>query len=97
VDAKLNPGPKSRFLAYQPFVDAHLKLISLAEYQRAVDYALLQMLSDLTGGHTDGNTAAARYYELSGAVAFMNRMRNLGFPVPEKRSPKTEAEIDHKF
>lgn len=91
----VNPSPKSRFVAYKPFVDLHRELIQRPELQRAIDFATQQMAWELSEHETDGSTAAARLFQIKGAHGFVSILKNLAeTPIIAKRQP-SEREISH--
>lgn len=93
----VNSSPKSRFAAYKPFVDLHRELIQRPELQRAIDFAVQQMAWQLSEHETDGNSAAARHYQMKGAHDFVSILKNLAeTPIIAKRQP-SEREIAHEF
>lgn len=93
----VNPSPKSRFTAYKPFVDAHRNLIAMPELQRAIDFAVQQMAWGLAEHDDDGNSAAARHYQMKGAHDFISILKQLAeTPILTKRPP-SEREIDHNI
>lgn len=73
----VNPSPKQRFLDYKPFVDAHRDLIPRPELQRGIDFALQEMVWEMTASDVDGNTAARNHYMLKGAREFVRVLKNL--------------------
>lgn len=74
----VNPSPKERFLANRDFVNKHHDLIQLPEFQRGLDYALLQMSRELALRETaTTQDAMGAYYESKGANEFVKILKNL--------------------
>jgi hypothetical protein len=93
----VNPSPKARYAGYKPFADAHRNLIAMPELQRAIDFAVQEMVWRLSEHETDGNNAAARHYQLQGAHDFIGILKNLAeVPIITKRQP-SEREMSHEF
>jgi len=91
----VNPTPKARFLAYAPFVNSHRDLIAKPELQRAIDYALLERLNELAAATVDGSSAAARFYQLQGAVEFATCMKKLSEQPHIRAAVRSEKEMPH--
>lgn len=91
-----NPSPKARFQESSDNVKRHRDLIQSREFERAVDFSLLQYGSRLQS-ETDGNlnAAAAAHLRMTGAHEFIATLRNLAEST-EFPSRKTEiANLDH--
>jgi hypothetical protein len=91
-----NPSPKARFQESADNVSKHRDLIQTREFQRAVDFALLQYaakLHDETNGNL--NVAAGAHLRMTGAHEFLFTLRNLAestdFPARRAETPN----LDH--
>lgn len=84
----VNPSPKERFLSNREFVTKHHDLIQLPEFQRALDYALLQMSRELAIRETpDAQDAMGAHYEIKGANDFIKTLKRLA----ESDIPQTKT------
>jgi len=84
-----NPSPKIRFLQNGGFVAAHLELIQRADFERAVDFALLEMMRL----EESAEDAAASHYRMAGAIQFVRILKHLGTTVVSPRT-RTEDNLD---
>lgn len=75
---EVNPSPKARFLANKDFVNKHHDLIQSPEFQRGLDYALLEMQRRLADRNPQTTQdAMGAYYEAKGATDFVKLLKNL--------------------
>lgn len=91
-DRIVNPTPKTRFMASDQNVTKHRQLVDSREFERGVDFALMEYQTQLMGAVTDGNHAAAVALKLRGAHEFLQIFRMLGEQV---RIPKVSPMQDH--
>lgn len=83
-----NPQPKIRFQASGDNVSKHRDLMDSPEYQRAIDFGLLQYVAAVSQGITDGNTAMAAGFKILGAVELLSTVRMLSeTPMPVVVAP----------
>jgi len=100
ADPVINPSPKKRFTDYKAYVDAHRELMQKPEVQRGLDYALMQMLHELSETSLDGNSSAANQYKLVGAKEFIRHLKTLAEVqiAPAKKAGDRELKPeDHKY
>lgn len=86
-----NPTPKQRYASNPKVVSTHRDLIAMAEFQVAVDFALLQFESELAATPVDNfNLCAAAQLQRAGVQKFIHILRNLAEtqgPVESKVAP----------
>lgn len=73
-----NPSPKSRFMLSADNITKHRNLVDSREFERGVDFALLEYQAQLMQYATDGNGAAAVGIKLRGVHEFLQTFRLLG-------------------
>lgn len=75
--ANVNPTPKARFMAVASNVREHRAMIEKAEFDRAVDTAMLEYHKLLSGQAVDGNTAMSAGFRAQGAMEFIGILKTL--------------------
>lgn len=74
----VNPSPKERFQSNREWVNAHRDMLLLPEFQRALDYALLQQGHNLSLRETPATQdAMGFYYEAKGASDLVKILKRL--------------------
>ncbi len=75
-----NPSPKQRFHESNDNLAKHHKLVDAPEYQRGIDYALLQFQADLAVRCGDASNAHIMGIKLSGVLEFLEVLKRLADP-----------------
>ena len=73
-------GSKARFMSSPDNISKHRALVDSREFQRGVDFALLEYQDQLMDGVGDGNTAATVGFKLRGVHEFLRVFRLLSEP-----------------
>lgn len=90
---KLNP--KARFQALEDLAKRHLDVSASESFQRAAEYALLQLLLEIPTPK-DEEQAAANWYAVAGARAYLNLLLNIAEkPVPPAK--QSTHNLDHDY
>lgn len=86
----VNPTPKARFQESNDNIAKHHKLVDSTEYQRAIDFSLLEYQKNLSMNASDPNAAMTMGVKISGVLEFLTVMKQLGDPpqVYDRRPPK---------
>lgn len=72
-----NPTPKQRFQESNDNISKHLKLVDSHEYQRAIDFAMLEYVDSTLSSIRDQGTAMVAGIKLLGAHEFLREFRDL--------------------
>jgi hypothetical protein len=72
-----NPTPKQRFQESNDNISKHLKLVDSHEYQRAIDFAMLEYVDSTLSSIRDQGTAMIAGIKLLGAHEFLREFRDL--------------------
>ena len=72
-----NPSPKQRFQQSGDNVGKHRNLIDLADFQRSVDFAMLEYQATLARRVVDERSALMAGVKLQGALEFLQEFRLL--------------------
>lgn len=72
-----NKTPKVRFMETAANIHKHRALVDSEDFQRGVDFALLQYQLDLANQISDGNSAVGVGLRIKGAQEFLFTLRNL--------------------
>lgn len=93
-----NPLPKTRFQETDKNVTKHRDLIGSDNFQRAIDFALLQYQAQVALEPLNGNfnAAAAAHFRQLGALEFVQTLRLLA-ESPTPRSVSNTDNLDHKL
>jgi len=94
----VNPSPGTRFRASNDNISKHRDLVDSREFQRALDFAKLEMLDQITRGRpVQGmNDYAIMGLEMVGAMHFCDILLHLSEqPMPPKMPPAAPP-LDHK-
>ena len=75
-------SPKLRFLQSKDAAEAHAKLMSSVQFEKASDTAMLQTALNLPLA-TNIEQSAANNYRMQGAAFFLLTLMTLGDPIPE--------------
>lgn len=88
---KFNPNPpaKLRFQESSDNISKHQKMIALGEFQRAIDFSLLEHNRTLAEGATDMNKAAVAGIKMQGVQEFIIILKYLA----EKPLPFTGIHV----
>ena len=70
-------------------------MIDLPEFQRGVDFTILQYQADLIMRNNNMNEAAAGLLKLQGAMEFVQTLRNLGEPAQPMPRKLAIPQLDH--
>ena len=73
-----NPTPKQRFQEHKSNIEAHRRMIELNTFDFGVDFALQEYQRLLSQQSTTFNDAAANHFKITGALEFLQTLRNLG-------------------
>ena len=85
---EFNPSPRARFQATSGNITAHKSLLELPAFDRATDFAMLQLSSDLSANVLTMQDAAANGYRLEGAKLYLSCLKTLAAqPQASKRTP----------
>jgi hypothetical protein len=76
-NALSNPPPKTRFLQSADNITKHRSMVDSREYERAVDFGLMQYFAELAAQVKDGNSAAMVGFKVAGAFEAVQSMRML--------------------
>jgi len=88
-------NPKNRFQQQEDLDNRHLDVTASESFLRAAGAALLQLVMDM-GMPKNNDEAAANWYAVAGAKAYMNLLLNLAEkPVPPSRI--STHNLDHAF
>lgn len=94
VNFNPNPSPKARFLSVKPYVNTHRDLVLRDDFQRALDYALMEYQTQVAR-NTDYAMAGAGHFRIVGALEFVTVLKTLseqGVPQPARKP----ADLDHR-
>jgi hypothetical protein len=95
--ANVNPSPKARFHESKDNISKHRDLIASREFERAIDFALLEYQRYMAQGPMDSNVnqALAGHYKQMGAVEFVHILKTLAeeAPIPPVR---VMDQLDHR-
>jgi hypothetical protein len=90
----MTQSPKTRFLENKHEVDSLLELTSRAQFLKACDFAMLQVIAE-TPSVNDPVEAAAAWHRLEGARSFLRHLLTLA----EQHKPITQyssGNLNHK-
>jgi len=73
-----NPTPKQRFQQHKDNIENHRLLIGQNAFDVGVDFSLQEYQRLLSQQSTTFNDAAANHFKITGALEFIQTMRNLG-------------------
>lgn len=90
-----NPSPKQRFQQSNDNVSKHRDLTASREFERGMDFAMLEMCSRLAATITDGNSAMAAGFRLMGAHEFAQNLKLLS-EKPATLNVKQDTHLDHR-
>jgi len=90
-----NPTPAQRFRESSDNISKHRDMVDSREFQRAVDYGLLEYQHTLCNNIPDGNTAVGVGLRMLGATEIIRLIRNLSETAPPKPTI-IQAGLDHK-
>jgi len=98
--ANVNLTPKQRFQESKDNVSKHREMIESREFERAIDYALMEYQlqsarQTATINPPNANDAVCRHYSQVGACEFVAILRNLAEPPPVITARAIE-QLDHK-
>ena len=78
-----NPSPKQRFREHANNITLHKDLIAMPEFERAIDFAMLEFNRKVSAEIKDTNSALAAGYKLQAVNEFIEVLRTL----TEQRTP----------
>jgi len=90
-----NPSPKTRFRESGDSISKHRALLESGEFQRALDYALLEYQLQAAAQVRDTNAALAFGYKMIGVQEFISTLKLLS-EVPRMPTPAVTENLDHK-
>jgi hypothetical protein len=70
----LNPSPKTRFQEVESNIRDHKRMVDLPEFQKGMDYAMLEAQSRWARQVNDGQTAMAVGLKIQGALEFIQEL-----------------------
>lgn len=78
-----NPSPKQRFRERANNIALHKDLLALPEFERAIDFAVLEYHRKVSAEIKDTNSALAAGYKMQAVTEFLDVLRTLTeFRVP---------------
>lgn len=87
--------PVQRFQTSPDNLSKHRKLVDSPEFQRALDFAMLDWSMEIAATVSDANSALRAGFALAGAVQFMDRLKTLA-ETPKPPSPPVQHGINHR-
>jgi len=72
----INPSPKSRFMESADNISKHRAMVDRGEFQRALDYAMMQYVARISV-NTETGTSASNMFKICGAQEFAQELRLL--------------------
>lgn len=91
VQPEYNPSPRARYQAGLGNLTAHKSLLEITAFDRAVDFALMQYVSDLSEQAAQAADAVSVGYRLKGAKEFISVLKTLAAqPKQTTRTPITD-------
>lgn len=91
-----NPSPKAQFQEVSTNITKHRDMVGTNEFNRATNYALLEYQSMLAKGASTFNECASAHLKVTGALEFIQVMRNLGESFTPTVAPRIADNLDHK-
>jgi hypothetical protein len=91
-----NPQPKARFQESGDNVSKHRDLVDTGEFQRAVDFGILQYVAACTREIRDGNSAMAVGFKIAGAMEVLNTIRMLSENIPQPQIVQSPTNLNHE-
>lgn len=79
--------PKNRFLESGDNIAAHRKMVDSREFQRGIDYSLMDYVKNLSDQVKDGNTAMAVGFMLKATWEYIEKLQTLS----EQPKPVTKV------
>ncbi len=89
-----NPTPRERFRESGDNISKNRNLVDSPEFQRCIDFSLLEYQVLLSRQITDGNSSMANGFKLQGALEIVNVMRNLAETAPAVQKVVNQ-QLDH--
>lgn len=95
-----NPSAKARFMASPDNITKHREMVDSREFERAIDFGLMQYQQRLAftlADETNSNAAAAAALKMKGAMEFVTELRMLGEaprPIP---TPARGDNLNHNL
>ena len=86
-------NPKTRFQAQDALAKQHLDISASEAFQRAAESALLQMVMEIPSPK-DQEQAAANWYAMAGARAYVNLLLNIA-EKPQPPAKTSTHNLDH--
>ncbi len=80
IQAPINPSPKQKFMSLKEWVEQHHAMIDGQQFERAMQYGLLEYQRRLCEQTTDMAGAAANHWKMVGASELMHVLRTLAEP-----------------
>ena len=72
-----NPTPKARFQSNKRAIEDHRRMIEQPAFDAGADFALMEYQRTLSQQAVSFNDAAANHFKISGALEFLQTLRNL--------------------
>lgn len=91
----INPSPKHRFRESGDNISKHRALLEMREFDRALDFAVLQYTLQASSRVGDANGAVALGYKLLGVQEFIATLKTLSEVVPVPTQTVNEN-LDHR-
>jgi hypothetical protein len=88
-----NPTPKARFQESQDNVTRHLKMVDSSEFQRGIDFALLEYQKILALQCTGANEAMSIGVKLCGTLEFIGVLKQLADPPVAQTTPRFQDHL----
>lgn len=90
-----NPTPKARFQESGDNISKHREFLQTKEFERAIDWALLQFQFRLCEEGGDLNQCASKHLRMQGAHEFILTLRMLA-ETPMRETIANITNLDHK-
>lgn len=91
-----NPSPRDRFQLSGENISKHRNLVDSNEFQRAIDFAMLEYASIVAMQVKEANSAAASGLRILGAHEFVHILRNLSEKTEIPKSVAPIKPLDYK-
>lgn len=85
-----NPTPRQRFQQSAKTVSAHRELMQRPDLEAGMDFALMEYQRQLAQSVTTFNDAAANHFKITGALEYIQTLRNLAEPSALPSLPKQD-------
>lgn len=95
TSVKFNPSPKTRFRQHSDNLKHHRDLLEQVAFDRAMDFGLLQYMTQAASRVQDANGALALGYKILGVQEFLSTVKLLSedMPVPP---PQPTGNLEHR-